>query len=144
MENCYFAFCCNSCALYFENTPFQCVWPLLHVGARGEFGGGKFVRRNDQSVKCFDSASCEKFILALKIIYSFTRFCILLSRESFFESCHRYFALAGYNNCLLCNTKNAMDFDLISKKKTEKLKTFLRLRGLKVSGKKRNSLHEYL
>ena len=21
--------------------PFQCVWPLLHVGARGEFGGGK-------------------------------------------------------------------------------------------------------
>ena len=29
-----------------------------------------------------------------------------------------------------------MDFDLISKMKAEELKTFLRLRGLKVSGKK--------
>ena len=37
-----------------------------------------------------------------------------------------------------------MDFYLISKKKAEELKTFFRLRGLKVCGKKRSSLHEYL
>ena len=31
------------------NTPFQCVWPLLHVGARGEFGSGKF----EETIKAY-------------------------------------------------------------------------------------------
>ena len=31
------------------NTPFQCVWPLLHIGTRGEFGGGRF----EETIKAY-------------------------------------------------------------------------------------------
>ena len=39
----------NNLALSRFNTPFQCAWPLLHVGARGEFGSGKF----EETIKAY-------------------------------------------------------------------------------------------
>ena len=76
--------------------------------------------------------------------------------NSFFKSSRKYLALAGYANRTYFTKNSAknnttcglrefvasgsvlavMDLDMLSKMKVDELKNFLRLRGLKVSGRK--------
>ena len=74
------------------NTPFQCVRPLLHVGALGDFGDGKF----EETIKAYSvltAPDVEDLYIGFDYLLDSV---VCFHGNSFFKSFHKYFALAGY------------------------------------------------